>query len=191
MSIGSSFRAQPGKRTFAALFDALVVCACFLGFAVAGEALGVSISTWDAFGAVFFVYHSGCLIALDGRTLGKIAVNICVIARFGRPLSARASVIRAAIRTWPFFLFDIPHIENLLDLNYGPFWGVCSLTLMLLVETILLEISPTGHTLADRLSGSIVVNLPPPQPHRAPAGPAYSPTDAEFGSPPSKRKPDR
>ena len=62
--------------------------------------------------------------------------------------------------------------------------GSISLLALFIAETTLLERSVAGRTIADRLAGSIVVNLPPLQPHRAPAAPMYSASDAEFGQPP-------
>jgi hypothetical protein len=67
--------------------------------------------------------------------------------------------------------------------------GIVSLLGLLFAETTLLGHSATRQTLADRVARSLVVNLPPLQPHRAPAGPMYSATDKEFGFPP--RRPPR
>jgi len=57
---------------------------------------------------------------------------------------------------------------------------------LVIADVTLLERSASRETLTDRLAGSLVVNLPPLQPHRAPAVPMYSATDAEFGHPPSR-----
>jgi len=40
---------------------------------------------------------------------------------------------------------------------------------------------PWRRSVADVLFGTMVINVPPPQPHRASAAPMYSPDDAEFG----------
>jgi hypothetical protein len=44
------------------------------------------------------------------------------------------------------------------------------------------------RTIADFVAGTLVVNTPPLQPHRAPAAPMYSAGDAEFGYAPRKPK---
>lgn len=43
-----------------------------------------------------------------------------------------------------------------------------------------------AQSVADFLSGTLVVKLPPPQAHRAPAVPMFSAHDAEFGVPPRR-----
>jgi hypothetical protein len=59
---------------------------------------------------------------------------------------------------------------------------------VLLSELGMMYTLPTRQTLSDLVSRTLVVNVPPPQPHRAPAAPMYSPTDAEFGVRPGRRK---
>jgi hypothetical protein len=49
------------------------------------------------------------------------------------------------------------------------------------VELGMMFTLPTRQTLADLVARTLVINVPPPQPHRAPAAPMYSATDAEFG----------
>lgn len=62
---------------------------------------------------------------------------------------------------------------------------------ILLVEVDFLFSMASRRTGADLVSGTMVVNTPPPQPHRAPAAPMYSPNDAEFGYPPQKPRPEK
>ena len=53
-----------------------------------------------------------------------------------------------------------------------------------LLDLLLAIILPWRQGVADFLFKTLVVNRPLPQPHRAPAAPMYSPTDAEFGAKP-------
>ena len=65
--------------------------------------------------------------------------------------------------------------------------GLCSAALLWSVaDVFLLCLSPVKRTLTDRLLDVVMVLLPPRQPHRAPAGPMFSASDAELGviSPP-------
>jgi hypothetical protein len=56
------------------------------------------------------------------------------------------------------------------------------------VDIALITFLSTQQSLPDLISRTLVVNTPPVQPHRAPAGPMYSASDAEFGIPPRKMK---
>ena len=64
-------------------------------------------------------------------------------------------------------------------------------SLLWLAEYSLLKSSPVRQTLADKVARTVVVNTPTWEPHRAPAIPMYSATDAEFGHPPSRPNPPR
>ena len=183
----ASFTASSGRRLWAGAFDAISVAVIFLAIAAAAEGLGFNLSRWSVFGLVYFIYNLVCLFARDGRTLGKTAVDICVVSAAGRRLTAAESVTRAAVRSWPFFLLDAQIarvLDGYLSLPLTVLAGTLLLAALLIAETTLLARSPTRQTIADRLAGSLVVNLPPMQPHRAPAIPMYSARDAEFGHPP-------
>jgi len=167
----------PEGGLWAGAFDVISVAVIFLAIAAAAEGLGFNLSRWSVFGLVYFIYNLVCLFARDGRTLGKTAVDICVVSAAGRRLTAAESITRAAVRSWPFFLLDA-QIARVLD-GYLSFpltllAGTLLLAALFIAETTLLASSPTRQTIADRLAGSLVVNLPPMQPHRAPAIPMYS-----------------
>src|SRR5256885_16888722 len=102
----ASFTASSGRRLWAGVFDVISVAVIFLAIAAAAEGLGFNLSRWSVFGLVYFIYNLVCLFARDGRTLGKTAVDICVVSAAGRRLTAAESVTRAAVRSWPFFLLD-------------------------------------------------------------------------------------
>ena len=185
----ASFTAGSGRRLWAGAFDVISVAVIFLAIAAAAEGLRFNLSRWSVLGLVYFIYNLVCLFARDGRTLGKTAVDICVVSAAGRRLTAAESITRAAVRSWPFFLLDA-QIARVLD-GYLSFpltvlAGTLLMAALFIAETTLLASSPTRQTIADRLAGSLVVNLPPMQPHRAPAIPMYSARDAEFGHPPGR-----
>ena len=135
------------------------------------------LARWVVFGTVFFIYHCGCLLARDGRTLGKTAADICVISSTGQSLTASRSLLRAGVRSAPFILLGVPSMELV---------GGTLLLAFVLAEFYFLEKSPSRHTVADFVAHSLVVNVPPLQPHRAPAGPMFSANDRELGSPPRR-----
>src|ERR1051325_1142071 len=95
----ASFVAKPGKRLWAGAFDGLTVCVVFLVVGVIGEQLGVDLTSWAALGLIYFLYQLGFLLARDGRTLGKTAVDICVISVNGTAISASGAVVRAGFRS--------------------------------------------------------------------------------------------
>ncbi len=177
MPNSASYAAEPGKRLWAAGFDFLTVAVVFLVIAAAGEGLRVNLARWPVFAAVFFLYHFGCLLGREGRTLGKTAVDLCVISASGQPLSFLQCLIRSGVRAFPLALLGLPDIDIL---------GALLLLSLVIAEVKLLERLPARQTVTDRLARSLVVNLPPLQPHRAPAIPMYSAADAEFGYPPRR-----
>jgi uncharacterized RDD family membrane protein YckC len=182
----ASYAAAPGKRLWAAGFDALTVAIVFLVIGAAAEGVGRDLWRWSVFGLLFFAYHFGCLLLREGRTLGKTAVDICVISSAGRPLSLRQALVRASVRSIPFFLIDERLMYDFIGIPLTDLVGSLFLLGLVIADIMLLERSVSRETLTDRLAGSLVVNLPPLQPHRAPAVPMYSATDAEFGHPPSR-----
>jgi len=89
----ASYAAAPGKRLWAAGFDALTVAIVFLVIGAAAEGVGRDLWRWSVFGLLFFSYHFSCLLLREGRTLGKTAVDICVISSAGRPLSLGQALV--------------------------------------------------------------------------------------------------
>lgn len=175
----TDFLASPGKRLWAGGFDLLAVAMIFLLVVAMAEGLGLDLSGWGTFGFLFAVYNFGCLAFRDGRTLGKTAIDICVVSSDGQPISVAQAAIRAAVRAAPFLVMVMGSGAVVMA-------GVVALAVLGAMEVSLIEKSPMRQSLADRLAGTLVVNMPPLQPHRAPAGPLYSATDAEFGGFPKR-----
>jgi hypothetical protein len=97
-----------------------------------------------------------------------------------------ASAIDAAIVTCLGWF-----IVNVITREWYPYeylaWGL-PLTYWVYESYCLTRLDGASLTIADIVAHTRVVNTPPPQPHRAPAGPMYSATDAEFGYQPRRRK---
>lgn len=187
----SSFVAPPGKRIAAFIYDFVLVFLTFALLAVAAEALGIDLAVWWAFVVCAFSYHCGFLLVREGRTLGKAAQDICVVGADGQPTSIGQAVVRAGVRYGPLLLLSIPSRDWVLTEALLALCAKVIAALLWLAEYSLLTSSPTRQTLADRLARTLVVNLPTWQPHRAPAIPMYSASDAEFGRPPKVPPPDR
>ena len=168
----AAFLAPPGKRIWAGGFDLLAVSVLFLLVVAIGEGSGVDLAAWHTFGLLFAAYNFGCLAFRDGRTLGKTAVDICVVSTAGASISIAQAAMRAGVRAAPFIIVGSPMLALASLLAFG---------ILGLMEMSLIEQPPLRQSFADRVAGTIVVNLPLVQPHRAPAGPLFSATDAEFG----------
>ena len=180
----ASYVAKPGKRLWAGAFDGLTVLVLFLVVGVTGEQLGIDLSSWAVLGLLYFLYQVVFLAVRDGQTLGKTAVDICVVSVDGTSVGLGRGLLRAGFRSWPFLFFDTHFLEYATGfLRNDALPASLVLLAMAIFEITLLERSPSGQTLADRIAKTFVVNLPPLEPHRAPAVPMYSTHDAEFGSP--------
>lgn len=177
MSNTASFTAEPGKRIWAGGFDFLAILSLYLIVGATAEGIGLDPAHWYIFALVMLTYHFTCLAFRQGRTLGKTAVDICVVSATGQSLSLLQSFLRAGLRSFPLLLLSFRNWEVI---------GSLLFLILAITEFNLLERPPLRQTLADILAGSIVMKLPPLQPHRAPAGPMYSASDAEFGYPPQR-----
>ena len=183
--------ATPARRLAAGAVD-LLLC---LGISIFG--LGVIVSSSNASTllevallnkAPFLVYagyHAVCLWRFSGQTLGLYLLNIRVVrASGGGELSLLRAALRGALRPVLIYLFGQAAVAA--QAGSGPVASIVAVPV--LVELGMMFSLSTRQTLSDIACGTLVVNLPPPQPHRAPAGPMYSTTDAEFGVRPHRRR---
>lgn len=177
MSANGTLTAPSGKRIWAGGFDALAVIVAFLGVAGVAEGVGFDLKFWWVFAVIFFAYHFAALALRQGRTLGKTAIEIVVVASNGGSLSNVQCLARSLYRTLPFIVLGLPDAKEI---------GVVLLLLVLSSELHLLLQPSLRRTLADIVARTLVVAMPPLQPHRAPAVPMYSSGDTEFGHPPQK-----
>jgi uncharacterized RDD family membrane protein YckC len=182
----ASFVAAPGKRVAAFVYDTFVVFLVFMLLAVLAESVGHDLSTWATFVSCAFLYHYAFLAFREGRTLGKAAQDICVVTVAGQHPHQWQALVRPAVRYMPLLLLSIKTRDWVLtEALYGLAFKLLP-SLLWLGEYSLLRSSPLRQTVADRTARTLVVNSPTCEPHRAPAVPMYSATDAEFGFPPKR-----
>jgi uncharacterized RDD family membrane protein YckC len=189
----SSFAASSQNRSLAYLVDLIAASLLFGVAAIATDLLGSSHSLGMVeFSVVLFAYHACFLLQKDGVSFGKYLRNICVVSASGGKLLPSQCLLRAACIALPWaclasedFLDALPDL--LWDLLPVPSAAVAVLgTMWLFADILILEFTVARRTLTDRLARTLVLNLPPLQPHRAPAVPMYSANDAEFGTPPRR-----
>ena len=186
MADSSTFTATPRKRLSAAFVDFLLVgLAALLTYALA-DALGHRLDFETLVPLAYFAYHSGFLYFWAGQSPGRRTFDITVVSAAGGDLRPWQAIVRSMAR---------PSIVFATSVSTAPFtsidFGVQIATAVLLLEGGLLFSMVSRRTGADLISGTLVVNTPPLQPHRAPAAPMYSPSDAEFGYPPQKPRRER
>jgi uncharacterized RDD family membrane protein YckC len=119
----------------------------------------------------------------SGQSPGRRTFDITVVSAEGGDLRPGQSVMRSLSRPGAVIAVALPvFYVNRVDL------GVQIAAVVLLLEAGLMLSTRSRRTGADLVSGTLVVNTPPLQPHRAPAVPMYSARDAEFGYPPRQPK---
>lgn len=183
-----SHLASSRARTIAYLLD-LVACALFLlPAAYAAYCRGAPSAGAFEYALLFLAYHSFFLAFRGGISPGKYVQNIAVVTPSGRTLGAAQALLRATSLALPWLLLGAGDSEVLNALL--PRQAVASLptagVVWLVLDALLIEYSLDRRSLTDRVAGTVVVALPPLQPHRAPAVPMFSANDAEFGNPPKK-----
>jgi uncharacterized RDD family membrane protein YckC len=189
MANAAPFIARPMRRVVAGVVDAWV---CIFLFSLTGvttsisnaSAIDVVLHNSAAF-VVYAVYHAVCFSLFRGSSPGLHFLDIRVVSALDAgELPLVQAFARAAFR--PAFLYLLWWMAAMAK----PVPGV---DMALLAAPVLLELGmmftlPSRQTLSDLVSRTLVVNIPPPQPHRAPAAPMYSATDAEFGVRPRRVK---
>jgi uncharacterized RDD family membrane protein YckC len=127
-------------------------------------------------GAVYVAYHAMFLAAWGGRTPGKQMMEIQVVSSLGKiELSQWQCLARPLVRVGMMSAAGLAAPKEA---------RILFVFMPLLVELICQQSSISRQSFSDIVSRTLVMKIPPLQPHRAPAGPMYSATDAEFGLPP-------
>lgn len=180
MATGNSFVAPAGKRLSAETLDFVFLgCASIVVAAIYDPNCLEDSRFAMVVAGVYVAYHAGFLYAWRGQTPGKRTLDIQVISMRMHPLVQMQCVGRPLVRMLLMILATIFAIQT----------SVWMAAVFPLIAELALQRSPLEKaTIADMLCGTRVINLPPVQPHRAPAGPMYSATDAEFGVRPRKIK---
>jgi uncharacterized RDD family membrane protein YckC len=181
MADASTFTATPRKRLSAAFVDFLLVGLAALLTHALTDAGGHRLDFEMLVPVSYFAYHSTFLYLWAGQSPGRRTFDITVVSAVGTDLRLWQALVRSAAR---------PSIVLAASVSIVPFtpvdFGVQIAAVVLLLEVGLLFSMASRRTGADLISGTLVVNTPPLQPHRAPAVPMYSASDAEFGYPPRK-----
>jgi len=167
------------QRVLAFVVDMCVILVGLAGF----QCLPISTESAIAiFVALFVGYHYAILLN-PNFGIGRVIAGITVIARQqSRNLAQIQCLTRPCIRVaWAITGFLLAR-----SLRSISSIAVMALFLPLLIDLALITFHRARQSVADLLCDTIVVILPPPQPHRAPAAPMFSASDAEFGYPPKK-----
>jgi len=178
------FIASPWKRFIAGAVDFVVyllvlVVVLAAVTSVVKDLWGAGLATLTA--ATYVIYHVAFFQVFDDATPGLRALNMRIVSTTGGgSLSLAKMFVRSGFRPVLLFVFGWVLVVVLGRQSFR--------TESLMIAPLLLELGmmftlPSRQTLSDLVAGTLVVNVPPPQPHRAPAGPMYSPSDAEFGLP--------
>jgi uncharacterized RDD family membrane protein YckC len=180
------YLASPLKRIIAGVIDVVLYVICLMLVMAALSDIQISPGSWMRgfaliAGVTYTLYHVAFFWFFSGATPGQRAWDMSVVrASDGSRISAVRGVVRAGFRPLLLFL-----LGSSVDLLLAPSVRVeAVIAAPLFLEAGMMFTLPSRQTLADIVAMTVVVNVPPPQPHRAPAAPMYSPSDAEFGVPP-------
>ena len=186
----NQYLANGSNRGLAYLADLAAAGCVMMVLNAIGESAGSALSEWHYFALVLFGYHAYFLIWKDGVSFGKFLRGICVVSVNGESLSILQSILRAALISAPYTWLSTSEIgPSVVRGQMPPILSVLSIAALWwwLADIFLVETLDGRRTLTDRVAKTMVENLPPLQPHRAPAAPMYSENDAEFG--PKPRRP--
>lgn len=177
------FVAPPLRRLAGGFID-LVLALMLAGFAaMLASAMGIDPGGAELALTVYAMYHAAFYWWWEGQTPGMRIFDIRTVSAVGGvELSMPQVLLRAAVR--PVLLYAVGSVAVSTLVPIG-LMGVIMLA-PVSVELGMMLTLPSRQTLADVVARTFVVNIPPPQPHRAPAAPMYSATDAEFGPRPRR-----
>lgn len=145
---------------------------------------------------LYVAYFALCMMPPERNTPGERLNGIAAVTLDGNALSIPRSAARALLVSflWAGWIL----IMDTSPPRALPFMGIVVLAIATglafswgVADVVALLATPTHRTLTERALAIVMVKIPPLQPHRAPAGPLYSATDAEFGSarkPPESRE---
>ena len=178
MPNAAPFLATTSKRVAAVALDLVplffvwmvaVAAATDIGFPVLPIALLTPLT--------YIAYQGAFLYYWDGESPGRRVCNIRVVRADGaRELGLARCIARPIVRVLAIVLFGL----------LAQWIGQAALGLSFAIDLVLISSLQFKQSLADLICRTLVVNAPPPQPHRAPAGPMYSSLDAEFGPRPRR-----
>ena len=189
MAKAAPFTGDPFLRIAAAVADFLVCL--FIGLFLGGisytpseidGALVLTAKQNVKFFVVYFLYHAACYRYGEGQTFGLWLLRLRLVdARDGASPSLLQMLTKAGFR--PFAIYAVAFA---MAPNQSPF--VLFVAALLSGEITSMFALVTRQSVSDVVSRTMVIKLPPPEPHRAPAGPMYSEDDSEFGVRPRRHK---
>ena len=185
MANTAPFIAHPVRRLIAGFLDLVAAMMCAGIISGLAQKLGYHSHQLELVFIVYALYHASCYWLWAGQTPGMRTFDIRSVSTMdGVELSLPQALIRAGFR--PVLIYVLGVTSNALNVDVS----VIAVTVVapLLGELGMMLTLPSRQTITDLLSRTLVVNVPPPQPHRAPAAPMYSATDAEFGVRPQRIK---
>jgi len=180
VSASSPFLASAKARTLSALIDlGPTLLFVIFGAALADRLQFGAAGTLTAAITIYLAYHAAFNTAWDGETPGRRMMHIRLVNSHGDGLSPARAVLRPIVRVaWIAAFFPLVRQANSFAIFCAP----------ISIDALLMFSLQWRQTTADFVCGTLVVNAPAVQPHRAPAGPMYSATDAEFGVRPRRLK---
>jgi len=183
-----SHLAPSQARSVAYVLDLVACSLLLLPAALASYCVGIPNAGAFEYSLLFPAYHFFFLVYRGGASPGKHVQNIAVITPEGLPIAAGPALLRStslalpwcllSADSWAFSMATLPRTATAAITLAGAFW--------LAIDALLIEYTRDRRSLSDRIAGTVVVSLPPLQPHRAPATPMFSANDAEFGNPPKR-----
>jgi uncharacterized RDD family membrane protein YckC len=167
------------RRLCAFALDTLLLLCALVLLICAVQAVGGSATAFMVLAPAAFVAYQSLGTLQPHLSIGRTVAGIAVVSvRNGGAVSTAQSVARPVLRLAALAVTGVV-------MDFDPHWG------WLLppgIELLLIAVTPWRQSGADFLAGTLVVWMPPPQPHRAPAVPMFSAADAEFGVPPRRRR---
>jgi uncharacterized RDD family membrane protein YckC len=179
MANAAPFIAKPSRRLCAGLVDVVAVAMSAGMVSTIAQTVVSNSHEIELALIVYALYHTALYLLWGGQTLGLRLFDIRAVSAVGNiELSLRQGLARAGFR--PLLLYVLGWVSYLIAPHQ--FNVVAAIVLApLLGELGMMFSLPSRQTLSDIVSRTLVVSVPPPQPHRAPAAPMYSAKDAEFG----------
>lgn len=172
----AAYLASPFRRIAAGTIDSGVIFLAILSVAAIIQQIRLDLLAIGLSAILILIaYHFSFLYYWSGESPGRRMLSIRVVStRRAVDLTPVQCVVRPVLRfLWLVAFLPVEYASDIPWLSFAP----------LFVDLVLMTALPSRQTVADLLCRTVVVNTPPPQPHRAPAAPMYSPTDAEFGVP--------
>lgn len=157
-NIEVEFRAAPFyKRLFAWLIDIIVCWLLVKGLAALTgiPSFFVWTNVWEINGLLISLpvlfYHLFCEVAMNGRSVGKLALNCRVVTEEGGQPSLGQFLIR-----WVFRLVDFPYWIVFAVISGAIPWWTMPLTFCGLASVL---ITPRSQRLGDLVAGTLLIDL--------------------------------